>query len=89
MATSGLSWLLVLYCFSPGSTVFSTPHKINISKFQFDRMQDLTETFSRLSGASLVNIINLKNLIKKIDVRLEMCISELMNISDSWCEPKL
>ena len=52
-------------------------------------MQDLTETFSRLSGASLVNIINLKNLIKKIDVRLEMCISELMNISDSWCEPKL
>ena len=46
-ATSGLSWLLVLYSaprgFSPGFSGFPLSSKINISKFQFDRMQDLPE----------------------------------------------
>ena len=32
--------------------------KINISKFQFDRMQDLPENHFRVSGASWVNINN-------------------------------
>ena len=32
--------------------------KINISKFQFDRMQDLRENHFRVSGASWVNITN-------------------------------
>ena len=58
-ATSGLSWLLVLYSaprgFSPG---FLLSSKVNICKFQFERMQDLPENHFRLSGASWVNITN-------------------------------
>ena len=57
-ATNGLSWLLVLDSaprgFSLGSPVFPSPQKINISKFQFDRMQDLSENHFRVSGASWV-----------------------------------
>ena len=60
-ATSGLSWLSVLYSnpggFSPGSPVFPFS-KINISKFQFDRMQDLPENHFRVSGAFEVNIMS-------------------------------
>ena len=63
-ATSGLIWLLVLDSaprgFSPGSSVFPLPQKINISKFQFDWMQDLPENLFRVSGASRVKIINIK-----------------------------
>ena len=39
---------------------FPLPSKIKISKFQFDRMQDLPENHFRVSGASWVNINNYK-----------------------------
>ena len=45
----------------PGSPWFKSstaPKKKNISKFQFDRMQDLPENHFRVSGASSVNITN-------------------------------
>ena len=38
--------------------VLAILHQINISKFQFDRMQDLPENHFRVSGASWVKIIN-------------------------------
>jgi len=37
---------------------FPLSSKINISKFQFDRMQDIPENHFRVSRASWVNIIN-------------------------------
>ena len=43
--------------FSLGSPVFPSS-KINISKFQFDRMQDLPENHYRVRGASWGNINN-------------------------------
>ena len=57
----GLSLLLVLYSaprdFSPGTPVFPSPQKTNISKFQSIRMQDLPENHFAVSGASWVNIM--------------------------------
>ena len=44
--------------FFSGFSSFPLSSKINISKFQFDRMQDLPENHFRVSGASWVNIIN-------------------------------
>ena len=45
--------------FFSGFSVFSLFSKTNISKFQFDRMQDLPEKHFRVSRASWVNIIHL------------------------------
>ena len=60
-ATSGLSFVRSLLCserlFS-GFSGFPLSSKINISKFQFDRMQNLPENHFRVSGASWVNIHN-------------------------------
>jgi len=44
--------------FFPGLFSFRPSSKINNSKLQFDRMQDLPESHFRLSGASWVNINN-------------------------------
>ena len=44
--------------FFSGFSDFPLSPKINISKFQFDRMQDLPENHFRVSGASWVNINN-------------------------------
>ena len=44
--------------FFSGFSGFPLSSKINISKFQFDRMQDIPENHFRVSGASWVNIIN-------------------------------
>ena len=55
VSMSKVSWLLVLYSASRG---FSLSSKINISKFEFDRMQDLPENHFRASGAFWRNIIN-------------------------------
>ena len=71
---SGLSSLLVLDSalrgFSLGSWVFPSPQKSKISKFQFDRMQDLPENHFRVSGASWVNINNNKLCQMQDDVTL-------------------
>ena len=42
--------------FFSGFSSFPFSSKINISKFQFDRMQDLPENHFRVRGASWVNI---------------------------------
>ena len=62
---SGHEWVQLvvgsLLCserFFSGFSGFPLSSKINISKFQFDRMQDLPESHFRVSGASWVNIIN-------------------------------
>ena len=47
--------------FVSGFTGFPLSSKIKISKFQFDRMQDLLENHFRVSGASWVNINNYYN----------------------------
>ena len=44
--------------FFSGFSGFPLSSKINISKFQFDRMQDLPENHFRVSGACWVNITN-------------------------------
>jgi len=44
--------------FFSGFSGFPISSKINISKFQFDQMQDLPENYFRVSGASWVNINN-------------------------------
>ena len=71
---SGLSSLLVLDSAprgsSPCSWVFPSPKKINISKFQFDWMQDLPENNFRVSGAFWVNINNNKLCQMQDDVTL-------------------
>ena len=56
-ATRGLTWLMVL-CSAPGG--FSKGS--SVSKFQFNRMQDLPENHFHVSGASGVNIIKLRIL---------------------------
>ena len=59
LATSGLQLAVgSLLCSErslPRFSGFPLPSKINISKFQFDRMQDLPENHFRVSGASWVN----------------------------------
>ena len=56
VASSRLTWLLVVYSASRGFFSrffgFFLSSKINISKFQFDVMQDLPEDHFRVSGAS-------------------------------------
>ena len=62
VASSRLTCLLVLYSssrdFFSRFFNFFLSSKINISKFQFDVMQDLPEDHFRVSGASWVVIIN-------------------------------
>ena len=62
---SGLEWVKLvvgsLLCserFFSGFSGFPLSSKINISKFQFDWMQDLHKNHFRVRGASLVNISN-------------------------------
>ena len=45
-------------CSNRFSSGFPLSSKINISKFQFNWMQDLLKNHFRVSGASWVNIIN-------------------------------
>ena len=65
---SGHEWVKLvvgsLLCserFFSGFSGFTLSSKINISKFQFDRVQDLPENHFRVSGASWVNIDNYYN----------------------------
>ena len=67
--TCGHEWVKLvvgsLLCserFFSGFSGFPLSSKINISKFQFDRMQDLPENHFWVSGASWVNINNNYNI---------------------------
>ena len=70
LRTRGHKWVKLvigsLLCserFFPGFSGFPLSSKINISKFQFDQMQDLPENHFQVSGASRVNITNVPGLL--------------------------
>ena len=74
VAICGLSLLLVLYSaptsFSQGSPVSPFSSKTNISKFQFDRIQDIPENHFRVSGASWANITNYYYNFQSTSIRI-------------------
>ena len=56
--------------FFSGFFGFSLPSKTNVSKFQFDQMQDLPENQFAVSGAFSVNIIIIIGYYKDTDTNV-------------------
>ena len=63
----GLSLLLVLIGFSPGTPVFSSHQKPTFPNSNSIRMQDLPENHFAVSGASWVNIMIYLVVFNEID----------------------